>query len=156
MRDNEGKWVVVELEAIEPSLFFRHNHGSGRMLADEVIRSLNGEVENKPDNLKYQIPRTSDWKMRLVFVLTQIFMLYINYPNQLVLSMLTLSCYYWASTCDSGFVKPWHFRDDNKVYYIEGRVGEKEEDHGQIKHAQTGKLVFASEVECPLCHTIKV
>ena len=25
MRDDDGKWVLSEFEAIEPSLFFRHN-----------------------------------------------------------------------------------------------------------------------------------
>ena len=25
MRDNDGKWIVTELECIEPSLFFRHS-----------------------------------------------------------------------------------------------------------------------------------
>jgi len=61
MRDNEGKWVLTELELVEPSLFFRHNHNTGRMLADEVIRSLNGEVKKKPANLSYVPHKSNKW-----------------------------------------------------------------------------------------------
>lgn len=33
LRDNSGKWVVTELEIIEPSLFFRHCNQSGDLFA---------------------------------------------------------------------------------------------------------------------------
>lgn len=44
LRDNDGKWVITELEIIEPSLFFRHCQESGEFFAQEVVNSLQGRV----------------------------------------------------------------------------------------------------------------
>ena len=36
IRDNNAKWVVTEMECIEPSLFFRHNAQTGDQFSHAV------------------------------------------------------------------------------------------------------------------------
>ncbi|HFE44220.1 MAG TPA: hypothetical protein ENJ18_01835 [Nannocystis exedens] len=40
MRDNQGRWVLGELEAVEPSLFFRHDPAAAGRLASALLRRL--------------------------------------------------------------------------------------------------------------------
>ncbi len=40
MRDNQGHWVLGELEAVEPSLFFRHDAAAAGRLARALLRRL--------------------------------------------------------------------------------------------------------------------
>ena len=40
MRDEQGRWVLAELEAVEPSLFFRHDEAAPGRLADALVRRL--------------------------------------------------------------------------------------------------------------------
>ena len=47
LRDNDGKWVITELEIIEPSLFFRHCPESGQVFAKEVLNALKGQVKQR-------------------------------------------------------------------------------------------------------------
>ena len=40
MRDDDGGWVLAELEAVEPSLFFRHDADAAGRLATALLRRL--------------------------------------------------------------------------------------------------------------------
>ena len=40
MKDNENKWILTELELVEPSLFFRHNEKSADVFAECVAKRL--------------------------------------------------------------------------------------------------------------------
>ena len=43
MRDNDGRWIVTELECIEPSLFFRHCLvDSAKKFATEILNVCEG------------------------------------------------------------------------------------------------------------------
>lgn len=42
MRDDEGAWVLAELEVVEPSLFFRHAPAAAGRLADALLARLRG------------------------------------------------------------------------------------------------------------------
>ena len=47
IRDNNAKWVLTELEMVEPSLFFRHAPEKGEFFADTIIEVL----EKKPSEI---------------------------------------------------------------------------------------------------------
>jgi hypothetical protein len=40
LRDDEGWPVLTELEAVEPSLFFRHNRDAAHVLAKALVRRI--------------------------------------------------------------------------------------------------------------------
>jgi len=76
--------------------------------------------------------------------------------TQLILTTITYFCHYKASTCDPGIVKPWHFREDDKLYYVAGREKEGFKNHGQTEVKPIRKMTYSEFSECSLCHTIKV
>ena len=40
LKDDEGRWILTELELVEPSLFFRHSPEGAKRLADALIKRL--------------------------------------------------------------------------------------------------------------------
>ena len=40
LRDDTGRWVLNELEVVEPSLFFRHAPAAAQKLASALLRRL--------------------------------------------------------------------------------------------------------------------
>jgi hypothetical protein len=42
LKDDEGNWILTELELVEPSLFFRHTANGAEMLANTLYEWLKG------------------------------------------------------------------------------------------------------------------
>ena len=127
LRDNEGKWVLTELELVEPSLFFRHANHTGMQLAKEVQKILKTSNSQKPTNLKYNKPQQLS---AILFWIESFTVYFLSFPlmltlayrfywqhgdyssnehmflfcQQAILTCITFYCHFKASTCDPGFV----------------------------------------------------
>jgi hypothetical protein len=147
IRDNEGQWALTELEIIEPSLFFRHKPESALKLADAVEDVLQGRLTKKPANLKYRPPPVS--LLHRLMSLTKYFLYVLMTPmclglayrlywskgdfssdeyqfvfaTQSILTVITWLSHYRATQGNPGIVKPWHFREEGKLYWVDGKVG---------------------------------
>ena len=40
LKDDQGRWILTELELVEPSLFFRHSPGGAARLADALLKRM--------------------------------------------------------------------------------------------------------------------
>jgi hypothetical protein len=179
MRDNDGKWVLGELEIIEPSLFFRHYPPASDAFAQAVHNSLLGKITQKPTNLSYKEKKTNfDYGL----IITGISMYILSIPimfgvayrlywrfgdfsssehNTLLISTFILTAFSWLSHLnahfsDPGWVKPWHFREHGKLYKVQGRENEEIKLHGQIEVKSEIETTFSEFSECPLCQCIKI
>ena len=74
--------------------------------------------------------------------------------SQTLVSLLTFFCHCKAHLNDPGIVQPQHFREDGKIYPVEGR-----EHLNETKYTVPGfdvKLPLAEYSECKYCQTVKV
>lgn len=72
LRDNNGDWVLNELEMIEPSLFFRLKKGSSDIFVKAIIETIKG---NRP--VKITSARSKSSNMFWIYVLAQPVIAYI-------------------------------------------------------------------------------
>jgi hypothetical protein len=72
LRDNEGEWVLNELEMIEPSLFFRVKPGSSDVFVKAIIDTIKGV---KPTQIKPV--KKNGWNFFWLYVLLQPIIAYI-------------------------------------------------------------------------------
>ena len=78
------------------------------------------------------------------------------FVTQTILTVITWLSHYRAFTGNPGFVKPWHFREEGKIYWVDGKVGEVPKNAGGLKIQPKVKVEYSRYVECPLCQCIKI
>lgn len=131
IRDNDAKWVLTELEMVEPSLFFRHAPEKGEFFADSIIQALEKKqpaitsdfgfkLQKKPETVFwYYAGRFMIYVMFIPMYLGHAYMMYWRHGrflndmehnlfigSQTLVSLLTFLCHCKAHLNDPGVVKP--------------------------------------------------
>ena len=77
---------------------------------------------------------------------------------QIVAYLFTIVSHYQAHICDPGYLLPHHFREDDKLYIVEGSQDIQVKNHGQPTAQQEAikDMEVSEHKECSLTQCIKV